>query len=213
MSFNINELKKNASSNFPKLEPIASGTYMARLVQIIGLGIQESEWKGEIKVANKAFLTWELPDETVEYNGEQRPRWLSKEYTLSINEKSSLTQVVQALAPNGGVTSLTDLLGKPCMVTVGKTSTGNSKIVGVVAAMKGVTVKEVYDSNKIVAFDFDNPDLTVLPTLPPFLLDKMKDAKNYNGFIDNAPPKFVEKQPTAKTKTVDVTDFDDDVPF
>ena len=217
MSFNMKKLAKPTSS-FPKAERIAEGTYPARLVQIISLGVQETEWQGQTKTAPKVMLTFELPTETININGEDQPRWISKEFNLSLHEKSSLTPVVKALDPKGECQDLTDLLGKPCMVQVGSTASNNAKITNIVAPMKGMPVAPIYNEAKMVAFDFDSPDLELFATFPQFMQDKIKEAVNYNGFADGvqARPKQqqqvqVKAKPVAKPVVED--DTDDEIPF
>jgi hypothetical protein len=215
MSFNVNKLAK-PSGNYPKAERVAEGTYPARLVQLISLGVQESEWQGEKKTAAKVMLTFELPTETININGEEQPKWLSKQFNLSLHEKSSLTPVVKALDPSGQCQDLTQLLGKPCMVQVGSTSTGNAKITSIVAPMKGMPVAEIYNPAKMIAFDFDEPDMDVFATFPQFIQEMIKSAINYNGFADGVQAKPASKPAMAKAKPpVDSFDEDDgfDVPF
>lgn len=214
MSFNVNKLSKPTSS-FPKADRIPEGTYPARLVQLISLGVQEGEWQGQVKQSPKVTLTFELPTETITINGEEQPRWIGKEFNLSLHEKSGLTPVVKALDPKGECKDLTELLGKPCMVQVGSTATGNAKVVSVVAPMRGMPVAEIYNEAKMIAFDFDAPDLEVFATFPAFMQEKIKSAINYNGFADGVQPKQKQQQPVSKPKPAPVApDFDDDdIPF
>jgi hypothetical protein len=130
-------------------------------------------------------------------------------------EKSALTPVVKALDPTGQCQDLTQLLGKPCMVQVGSTSTGNAKITNIVAPMRGMPVAEIYNPAKMLAFDFDNPDLEMFATFPQFMQEKIKSAINYNGFADGVQAKPVSKPAMAKAKPqpVDSFDEDDEIPF
>lgn len=218
MSLNIKSLSKPAASNsFPKPERIPEGTYPARLVQMVSLGVQETEWKGVVKQSPKIMLTFELPTETITINGEEQPRWLSREFTLSLSDMSNLTPVVKALDPKGECSDLSELLGKPCMVQVGSTATGNAKITNIVAPMRGMPVAEIYNPDKMLAFDFESPDLEVFATFPQFIQDKIKSAKNYTGFADGVVAQQKQpqaKQPTAKAKPQPVfEDDEDDIPF
>jgi hypothetical protein len=212
MSLNMQKLSK--PTNSATRSRVAEGTYPARLVQIVSLGVQEGEWKGERKVNPKVTLTFELPTETITINGEEQPRWISKEFNLSLHEKSSLTPIVKALDPAGQCKDLSELLGKPCMVQVGSTETGNAKITSIVAPMKGMPVAEIYNPAKMLAFDFDNPDLEMFATFPQFMQEKIKSAINYNGFADGVQAKPASK-PVAKAKPQPAFDEDDDldIPF
>lgn len=168
---------------------IGDGAYPARLVQVIDLGAQiKTDYQtqkpvltdsGEEVVQNVVFLTFELPTETIEIDGEEKPRWLGKEYTLSWHPKSNLTKVVDALkASVTDAESLTDLLGAPCMLTVGTTSGGKDKITGVSMPVKGLQVPELQNPAK--AFDMDAPDMEVYPTIPQFIRDKIENGVNFS---------------------------------
>jgi hypothetical protein len=215
MSLNIKALAKPATSNYPKAERVPEGTYPARLVQLVSVGVQETEWKGVVKQLPKIILTFELPTETITINGEEQPRWLSIEFTLLLADKSNLTPVVKALDPKGECKDLSDLLGKPCMVQVGSTSTGKAKITSIVAPMKGMPVAEIYNPAKMLAFDFDNPDLEMFATFPQFMQEKIKSAINYNGFADGVQAKPASKPALTKAKPQPAFDEDegDDLPF
>jgi hypothetical protein len=213
MSLNIKALSKPTTSNYPKAERIPEGTYPARLVQLVSLGVQETEWKGVVKQSPKVTLTFELPTETITINDEEQPRWLSREFTLSLSDMSNLTPVVKALDPKGECKDLSDLLGKPCMVQVGSTSTGNAKITSIVAPMRGMPVAEIYNPAKMLAFDFDNPDLEMFATFPQFMQEKIKSAINYNGFADGVQAKPASKPAKAKPQPAFDEDDDSDVPF
>jgi hypothetical protein len=61
-------------------------------------------------------------------------------------------------------------------------------------------VAEIYNPAKMLAFDFDNPDLNVLAQFPNFIQEKIKSATNYNGFADGVQAKPVSKPAMAKAK-------------
>lgn len=72
----------------PKLPPVEPGVYMAVCVGVIDLGEQYSEkFK---KYSNEVQFVWELAGETVEVDGEQKPRQLSRTFTVASSKKSNL---------------------------------------------------------------------------------------------------------------------------
>jgi len=79
----------NSNSN-TKREIVPSGTHIARCYQMIHIGTVEWEYNGEQKFSNKVRLTFELPNEMRDFGGEEKPMVISKEYTLSMHEKSNL---------------------------------------------------------------------------------------------------------------------------
>lgn len=177
MALKIGEAPKNSNKDFGRLE---EGTHVARLVQVIDLGQQViTNMQGEERVVPRAWIVFEFPTETIEINGEERPRWQGKEYTISYHEKSGLTQVINSLDPEGKAKHLGDLLGKACMVSIGSTSTGKAKITNVVPAPKKMAIPELDNPAKV--FDFENPDMEVFETLPDWLKNKITTAENFKG--------------------------------
>ena len=69
-------------------EPIPEGTYPGICYSIVDLGDQYSEKYD--KVAHKCRITWEVVGETIEVDGKEINRSISKEYTLSLSTKSNL---------------------------------------------------------------------------------------------------------------------------
>lgn len=181
-------LNQKPVSTGKKFERIGEGTYPGRLVQVIDFGLQqETDWQTqEVKLDDngnevwkpKVWLTFELPDETIEIDGEDKPRWISKEYNLSFHEKSALTAVVNAMS-TGGEKTLADFLGKAALIQVGSTRTNNDKIVGVTKVIKGMTVGEL--QNDPVSFDFSDPDRKVYDGLPNFMKEKIQDGAKCRG--------------------------------
>ena len=73
-------------------QPIEAGTYPARCYSMVHIGTITENINGEEKTNNKVRVTWELPTELKEFKqGEGEKPWVvSKEYNLSMHEKSSL---------------------------------------------------------------------------------------------------------------------------
>lgn len=201
MSLKISEIKKpSKKKDFGRLE---DGNHLARIVSVIDYGLQpQTDWQTKEPVDPKKVvaITYETPNETItmedkEGNKSEKPRWISKEYTLSFHEMAALRKVADALLPN--LESLDELLNVPCMITVGSTSTGNAKITAVSKPMKGMDVPELFGDS--FHFDFSEPNMELFNGLYEWQQNKLKEALDYNGFADK------EKTP----KTVP----DDDIPF
>ena len=68
----------------PKAPPVEPGAYPAVCIGVIDLGEQYSEkFKN---YSNKVQIVWELPTETIEVDGKQEPRQLSKDFTISASK-------------------------------------------------------------------------------------------------------------------------------
>lgn len=143
-----------------RVAPMEAGTYPARCVGVIDLGVQYNEkWD---KRQEKLRLIFEFPTERVEVDGGEKPRWLSKKYTASLNEKSELYRDLCAwrgvpFTPeelNGF--DMRKLLGAPCMVcVVNHERNGNTytDITAISRAMKGMEVPPL--ENEALLFDMD----------------------------------------------------------
>ena len=212
MSLTMNQKPKQ------DLGRIEDGTYPARVVQIIDLGMQvQTDWKtqevktyddGNTVIKPEVYINFEFPTERITIKEEDKPRWLGKQYILSAHEKAALTAMMKAVAP--GSTNVADALTKPCSVTVGSTSNGNPKVTNVAPLMKGMAVPEL--ENPATVFDFDNPDMDVWrsKSFPQWLKDKCMEATNYQG---SKLQKLVESQPADQPANFSDFDMDDDIPY
>ena len=77
-----------------------AGSYMARLYRIVDLGTQKVEWQGQVKMQRKIKFFWELHGEDDQGNpltiGEGKPLIQTKNYTLSLSEKSNLRKDLES---------------------------------------------------------------------------------------------------------------------
>lgn len=183
MKFNKPAGKKNNGR-------IEDGTYSARVVQVIDLGVQKDEYNGEEKIKPEVLVTFEFPTELLVINGEERPRWLSKNYTVSLHEKAALTQLLNAVDPDGKLTKKganpQGILGQACMITVGSTASGNAKVVGVSRLLKGLQVPELDNPTAFFDLDSDSKDnKAVFESLPDWIKTKIQSAMNYDNSAFN----------------------------
>jgi len=162
---------KSSGGNFGR---IGEGTFPARITQIIDLGMQENTYEGDTKVQHKIWMTFELPTETIEIDGEQKPRWLSKEFTMSTSDKALLMRVLNAIFTKdelAKVESMEECLGKALLVEVGTTSGGKDKWINSSRMIGGMTVADL--SQKPGYYWLDNPDHNIFDSLPDFLKEKI----------------------------------------
>jgi len=166
-----------------QVDPIGEGTVMARVLSVVTLGEHQyhSQYpeKGD---CNKVMVTVELPTETMEVEGKDIPRLLSKTENVYLNEKANLYKVIKALDPTadlGKGYDLSDMIGKPCMVTIGTTSGNKDKITAWTAPMKGMDVPEL--ANESLLFDFYDPNQEVYDKLMEWVKGELKDATNFSG--------------------------------
>jgi len=186
MSLKVNEIKQPAKkTDYGRLE---DGNHLARIVSVIDMGLQaQTDWQTKEATDPKkiVMITFETPNETItikdkEGNEEDKPRWISKDYTLSFHEMAALRKLVDALNPE--LESLDELLNTPCMINIGSTVSNNAKIVGVSKPMKGMEVPELYGD--AFQFDFSHPNMELFNGLLKWQQEKIKEALDYNGFAD-----------------------------
>lgn len=186
-------LKAPKTSEFKAQEPLEAGTYAARVVQVIDLGLQaQMAWQGQQKPpAPMISITYELCDEFMkDENGEDmedKPRWISEMFALRSlsSDRAKSTERYKVFDPNnlfGG--DFSKCLNSPVMVTVVNNKKGDRVYnnVGTVSAMREKEAKKCPELvNKAVFFDLDNPDIEVFNSLPSFVKEKIKANLEYNG--------------------------------
>lgn len=190
--------------------PAPVGTHAARCVKLIDLGTQHGEYKGEPTRRNQVLVTWELPSETIEIEGEQKPITTSKFYTNSLGEKANLRRDLEGW--RGRTFSDAELdrfdleavLGKPCMLTIVGAENGKTKVASVSGLPKGMECPpQVNESFSFWLEDFDQAKFEKVSDGIKKIIQKSEEwsAIQNGGEIDSGepPPR---------------SDFnDDDVPF
>lgn len=103
--------------------PVPEGTHIARCVRVIDLGMQPGSQQYPEPRA-KVLLAWEIPDEPIKIDGEERPALIMARFTASLHKKSQLRSLLESWRGraftedelNGW--SLRSILDVPCMLTV-----------------------------------------------------------------------------------------------
>lgn len=177
----------------PKLPPVEPGVYIAVCVGVIDLGEQYSEkFKS---YANKVKFIWEIPSETVEVDGKQEPRQLSKEFTISASKKGNLRGFISSW--NSKTYSddefldldLFDQVGVPCQLNVVLNETGEyANVDNLMPLPKGFPVPE--SSGRYIKWDMQNWDDEVFKTLPEWIQEQIKKSTEYQK--QHAPTDSVE---------------------
>lgn len=175
----------------PSVPPMDAGTYPAVCVGIVDLGEQYSETFK--KYNDKMLVIWEIPSQTIEIDGEDKPRWLSKDFSASLNEKSNLYQILvswrgKAFTENELTEdetgfmqfSVLDMLGTGCFLQViVEEKDGNSynRITSVIALPAGMPAPAT--ETPLIAFDIDAWDDEVFKSLPGWIQERIKKSTQY----------------------------------
>jgi hypothetical protein len=202
-------------------EPIPAGTYLARCYSMVQIGTVEEEFQGLKKWVNKVRITWELPTEMKVFNPEkgEQPQAISKEFSLSMHEKSSLRAFLTSWRGKGFTEDeakafdVTKLLGVPCMLSIvhepGKKDPSRTydKISSVSTVMKGVTMPE--QINPSFEFTLENFNQEKFDSLPDFLKDKIRQSKEYKTLV-NPEVRHMEE---VQQKVAAFKEEEDELPF
>ena len=128
-----------SSGSDKEREIVPAGNHVAILYSIIELGTMDTEYMGTPKTSRKVRLTWELPEEKREFDGEEKPMVVGKTYTISLYEGSRLRPIVVGML--GGLTEeqeetfdIKSLLGKACMLQVAPEDWDGKKFASVISA-------------------------------------------------------------------------------
>lgn len=183
----------------PKVPPVEPGVYIGICVGVIDLGEQYSETFK--KYSNDVKIVWELAGETVEVDGEQKPRQLSKDFAIATNKKGKLRAFLSSW--NGKQYSdeefaeleLFDQLGKACQLNVVLNDTGEyANIDNLMPLPKGVPVPTT--ATPFIQWDMNNWDDEIFKSLPDWVQEKIKKSTQYQkdhtptdsiGFEDEKP--------------------------
>lgn len=185
----------NATNESKPRELIPIGNYIARCYSMIHLGTCVENIMGEDKTMNKVMITWELPEELRVFSEEkgEQPMAISKQYTLSMHEKSNLRKDLESWRGKSFVEAeakcfdITKLLGLPCMINVIHKQT---KLGITYHAISGITnipksMKCPEQINKTFEFDFNTGfDLDELDKMPDFIKDRIKKSDEYKAIMN-----------------------------
>jgi hypothetical protein len=184
-------IAKTGGSSAPK-QVTPAGSHVARCYGMIEVGTVEQVYQGETKKAHKVIIDFELPLETSVFReGEpEKPFVISKEYTLSFHEKSTLRAHLaswrgkpfsDAEAANFDITKL---VGVPAMVNViHKASADGTKTYANIASIspmpKGLVCPEQVNPSRVLSFSDWNQE--VFMGLPDWLANKISETPEYKA--------------------------------
>jgi hypothetical protein len=208
----------NASTNSQPRELIAAGNYIGRCYQMIEIGTVDEVIMGVEKTLHKVRIGWELPTELKvfkEENGEQ-PRVISKEFTLSLHEKSALRLALKSwrgkdfTEEEAKLFDITKLLGVGCMINIiHKPSKSDptkiyEEISGITGVPKGIQIPP--QINPTFELSYDAFDEDKFNKLPDFIKEKMAKSKEFQAMKQ---PQEIQHVPSNE----EFINPSDDLPF
>lgn len=187
---------EKTGSKFDRPEPLDVGSYPARLVQVISLGLQKQRpYKGQEKTPKyEIYTTYELVDEFLKDEDgneiEDKPRWLSESFALLPLDSDLANSTKRYLSLDPLMEHDGDwaaLVGTPCVVTVvqNKSKKDDNVIYNNIDGVSAMRAKEAAKLPELVnppkIFDIDEPDMEIFFSLPEWLQDRIKDNLEYDG--------------------------------
>ena len=179
-------IKQETKRTIPLLD---AGDYQSVCCAVIDLGTQYNEkWE---KMQQKLLIMWDIAGETIEIDGEQKPRRLSKQYTKSLNEKSALARDINNWRGKPFTEEelhafdLTKLINTGCQINVaqdtkdGKTYT---YIMGIMNLPKGTKLEPISEP---ILYDIDNHNENVFCQLPEWVQTIIKNSEEWKTSHQN----------------------------
>ncbi len=185
------------------------GNHVARCIGIVDIGTHHGEYQGAPTVRNQIIVRWELPFETEEFDGQQKPLIVSKFYTNSLSEKANLRKDLESwrakafTVPELMSFDLMNILGAPCTVSVVHNEKKKAKVVGVAAVPKGTTCPPQFNPSS--SFWIDEWNDEAYRALPEGFQKLIAESDEYKAAF--TPPGQRAAKQEAKA------DLDDDIPF
>jgi hypothetical protein len=173
-----------------------AGATVGVLYSIVDMGHLETNFDNKKKWTPKVRFTFELPDQTDEYevveNGKttkvQKPMVVSIEQTRSLGEKASLRKLLEQWRGQTFTSkelqafSLKNLLGKPAMLTlIHKTSQQGRQYCAIAGASKlpkGMKAPAT-TVNDTIYYEIEEGEGGQFPDMPDWLQEKIRASKEF----------------------------------
>lgn len=219
MALNAKNAETQAGKPIPVIE---DGTYAARLIRVVDLGVQQNPFDKE-KRANEIIITFELMDEfLLDEDGNEdpeKPRVMSDFVKLYRGaDKGKNVNFLRALDPTNqydGDWGALQAAQAPCLLNIivkNKDSGDKNQIDSISPPMKGMSFRDTIVPGYV--FDLDNPDREVYDEFPDWIKEKINtrirgDAAEPTTY-ENTESQAIETQ-AAEPEVSD--NKDDDVPW
>ena len=173
-----------------------AGATVGVLYSLVDLGHQKTNWDNQEKWTPKVRLTFELPDQTDEYEVEekgkvtkvQKPMVVSIEQTRSLGEKASLRKLLEQWRGQTFTSkelqafSLKNLLGKPAMLTlIHKTSQQGRQYCAIAGASKlpkGMKAPATTTNDQLY-YEIEQGEAGQFNDMPDWLQEKIRASKEF----------------------------------
>ena len=190
-------------------EPVPRGVYQAVCYAVVDLGTQFSQMFGVEQ--HQCWVAWELPEERIEFEGENKPRVISKFYTVSLHEKSNLRQHLESWrgrafnAKELEGFDISKLIGANCQINVihkQKAKGGVKADIGSIMPLsRGMQRKD--SEAEYIYYSMEEHGLAIPENIPDGIKGMIMKSREYNETgqqndewrRDNIPPTLNDSDP------------------
>ncbi len=183
-------LKAKAKSD-SNMAPVEAGTWTAVCVGYADLGTQRSDYQGDVREAQKVLVFWDVCDQRMTYEGEEKPRRISARYTNSLGKKATLRKVLEAWRGRAFTDDelkgfdLSNLIGVGCLLNIAHKPRQDgsgvfASVQAVMALPKGMP-KPIMETPRIEYVTEGDAGEFVEPpeSLPEWVRDIIKESYEY----------------------------------
>jgi hypothetical protein len=203
--------KEMPRSQLPILE---GGAYLARCVGAMDMGDQYDAFHKKTK--RDIMLTFELTDEYVERESVQENRWISRSFTLSLSEKSSLRKALSdwfgrdLTEDERRGFDVTELIGRGCLLQITKKERADggfrNQISTIGALPKGMQAGK--PTGPTFVFDMDNETtwhvLDDLPAHMQWLATQARESTTWQALHEGAEEMGMDEEPEVDMETGEI---------
>jgi len=194
-------IAKSTEGGSSTFTPVPPGMHLARCYRIVDLGTQKTEYMGNVKNLHKVMFQFEVHSEDAQgeplLTSKGDPMTVSKNYTVSLAEKSNLRKDLQSWRGKDFSSDelkgfeLKNVLGQWAMLSVveahrdGNTYTNIANINPVPASMKKNGLPE--GKNELKLFSIEDADLELFESFSDNLKNKIRlspEWENLHGAPD-----------------------------
>lgn len=194
-----------SKSTYEPRELIEAGMYVARCYQMLEIGTNEENFMGDTKRLCKVRIGWELPELQKVFKEENglQPHVISKEYTLSMNEKANLRKDLESWRgkkwtdEEANDFDITKLIGAPCLLNITHKASKKDatvfyeEISSITPLMKGQVCPPAVNKPMILSYDDWNEEL--FNSLPDFIKNKIISSEEYQQMRNPEKDKFLDE--------------------
>ena len=177
-----------------EFEIAPAGNHVAICYAMVDLGQQHVVFNNEEKWQRKVYIGWELSNEQM---ADGRPFMVSRQFTMSLHEKSTLRAVLESWRGRPFTDDelmgfdLKNILGKPCMVNVVHATGNNGRtyanVKSIATMPKGMPVPEQINPTMLFEFGDQGFDEDKYIALPQWLQTKISESKDYQMLSGSTP--------------------------